>query len=193
MVGSRRRKIDIKSRCGLCLVPYKEYIIPALMAFCFSAFSNIAQTVLPIPEELMGGMSDEMGNSVIVFVTAIFIVAPIVEEMVFRGLIMTKLRKEISALVAILVSALLFAIIHFMAGGIITVIHAFLGGLIFALTYEKTKSLLPTIVAHVFGNLGGIIVSVTNGCSIGGQYILAAIFMVATLLLCVNLIRKKEI
>ncbi|MBD5522838.1 MAG: CPBP family intramembrane metalloprotease [Lachnospiraceae bacterium] len=44
-----------------------------------------------------------------------------------------------------------------MAGGIITVVHAFLGGLIFALAYVKTKSLFPAIAAHIFGNIGGYV------------------------------------
>lgn len=191
VVVLKLRRIDFKSRCGITTVSYKEYIVPAVAAICFSLFSNIMQTVIPIPEAFVGGMSDDMGNSMLAFVLAIFIIAPIVEEMTFRGLIMTKLRKEFSAPISILISALLFGIIHFMAGGLVTVIHAFLGGLIFALSYEKTKSILPTIVAHFFANVGGVLMSVIDDWSVTVQCVLAVIFLIVTILSCVSLIRKK--
>lgn len=67
----------------------------------------------------------------VAFVLSIFIIAPVVEEFVFRALLITKLRKEFTVTVSIITSAILFAFIHVMAGGIVTVIHAFLGGIIF--------------------------------------------------------------
>lgn len=186
------RKVDVKNTYGLKLVPLKEFLIPIAAAFCFSAFSNIVQTVAPIPDELIGGMSDSMEKNVVAFVLSVFIVAPIVEEFVFRAFIMTELRKGASVTVSVIVSAILFALIHCMAGGIITVVHAFFGGLIFALTYAKTKSLLSSIAAHIFGNIGGYVPILTNSLSDTAQYIMAAAFLAAAILLCVILIRKKE-
>lgn len=133
-----------------------------------------------------------MEKNIVAFILSIFIVAPIVEEFVFRALIMTKLRKEVPTVISIIISAILFALIHFMAGGIITVVHAFLGGLIFALSYEKTKSLFPAIVAHIFGNIGGYVPTVTSSLSVTIQYVIAIGFLTATIVFCVILTRKKE-
>lgn len=186
------KKVDIQNSYGIKLVPFKEYLLPIIAAFCFSAFSNIVQTAAPIPQELVGGMSDDMEKSIVAFILSIFIIAPIVEEFVFRALIITKLRKEVSPVIAIIISAILFALIHSMAGGIITVVHAFLGGLIFALSYVKTKSLFPAIAAHIFGNIGGYVPTVTKSLSVTIQYVIAIGFLIATIVFCVILIRKKE-
>lgn len=182
------KKVDMPNTYGLKFVPFEEYLLPVIASFCFSAFSNIIQAVAPIPQESIGGISGDMEKSIVAFILSIFIVAPIVEEFVFRALIMTKLRNEVSTATSIIFSAILFAIIHFMAGDIITVAHAFLGGLIFALAYVKTKSLFPAIVAHIFGNIGGYVPIVTNSCSITIQYVVAGGFIVISIVLLVKLI-----
>ena len=128
----------------------------------------------------------------VAFVLSIFIIAPVVEEFVFRALLITKLCKEFTVTVSIITSAILFAFIHVMAGGIVTVIHAFLGGIIFSLAYIKTKSLFPAIVAHIFGNIGGYIPTITNNLLNTLQYAIAIAFFIATIMFCIMLIRKKE-
>lgn len=186
------KKVDIQNTYGLKLIPYKKYLLPVAAAFCYSAFSNIVQTVAPVPQELAGGMSDDMEKSVAAFILSVFIVAPVVEEFVFRALIMTKLRKGVSVTVSIIISAILFAFIHFMAGGMITVVHAFFGGLIFALAYVKTESLFPAIAAHIFGNIGGYVPTVINGLPVSIQYVMAVGFLVAAIVFSIMLARKKE-
>lgn len=186
------KKVDIQNTYGLKLVPFKEYVLPVIASFCFSAFSNIVQTVAPIPKELIGGMSDNMEKNIVAFILSVFIVAPIVEDFVFRALIITKLRNEVSTTFSIIISAILFAIIHFMAGGIVTVVHAFLGGLIFALAYVKTKSLFPAIVAHIFGNIAGYVSTVTNILSATVQYVIAVGFLIISIVLAVILITLNE-
>ena len=79
-----------------------------------------------------------------------------------------------------------------MAGGIITVVHAFLGGLIFALAYVKTKSLFPAIAAHIFGNIGGYVLAVTNNLPAALQYVVAVGFLTAAIVLCIIMAHKKE-
>ncbi len=190
LVTLKIRKIDIKDTIGLRLLPCKEYLLPIIATFCFSAFSNIIQSVASIPQELVGGMSEDVEKSLIAFILAIFLVAPVVEEFVFRGLIMTKLRKHNSTILSIIISALLFALIHIMAGGIITVIHAFLGGLIFALVYEKTKSLFVAIASHIFANIGGYVPDITSDLSSFVQYITAIAFFMITILACVRMCKK---
>ena len=154
--------------------------------------SNIVQAVAPIPQELIGGMSDDMEKNTIAFILSVFIVAPIVEEFVFRALVMTKLCKGVSPVTAIIISAILFALIHSMAGGIITVVHAFLGGLVFALTYVKTKSLLPAVVAHISGNISSYVPMATKSLPVTIQYVIAIVFLTVTILFCTILTLKKE-
>ena len=186
------KQVDIQNTYGLKLVPFKDYLLPVAAAFCFSAFSNILQNAVPILKELTGGMSDDMEKSAAAFVFSIFVAAPLVEESVFRALIMTKLRKEIPAAASIMISAFLFAFIHSMAGGVILVVHAFFGGVIFALVYEKTRSLFPAIAAHIFGNIGGYVPSVTNSLPAALQYVTVVGFLAAAIIFCRGIYLKAK-
>ncbi len=78
------------------------------------------------------------------------IVAPILEEIVFRGLIHTRLRRCMPTFAAMFVSALTFGLMH---GAIIAVIYATLLGLLLAWVFEKYKSLLASILLHFGFNL----------------------------------------
>ncbi|KAF0195505.1 MAG: CAAX amino terminal protease family [Bacillota bacterium] len=84
------------------------------------------------------------------------IIAPIVEEIIYRGLIHALLRKRYGAKPAIIYSSLFFGILH--GFGFLTV-FATLAGVGFALLYEKTGSLAPCIIAHGVGNLASVLLS----------------------------------
>ncbi len=89
------------------------------------------------------------------------VIAPVAEEIVFRGLIFGYLRQMFkhelfgylrhwNVVLAVLVSTALFAIIHFRTAIPITQI---VGGMVFALAYHKTGSLIAPMVIHMLGNL----------------------------------------
>lgn len=187
----RFRKIDVKNTYGLKGVSVKKYLLPILAAFCFSAFSNILQAVAPIPPELIGGMAEDMEKSMAAFILSVFIIAPVVEEFVFRALIMTTLRKGFSDIACVFISAALFALIHAMAGGVIIVVHAFLGGIIFALSYVKTKSLFPAVIAHIFGNIGSYVPAVTGSLPAAVQYGMALCFLLISAACCMGLLKER--
>jgi membrane protease YdiL (CAAX protease family) len=77
--------------------------------------------------------------------------APIVEELIFRGLLYGTLRTRLGAWPAALVSAALFALPHgYAAAGSLSVL---LSGVLWAVTYERTRSLLPGLFAHSANNI----------------------------------------
>lgn len=75
------------------------------------------------------------------------IAAPIVEELLFRGVIYRLLREAFGVWLAIGLSALCFASIH---GEIIS--PQLFGGLIFAWAYEYSRNLWVPTVLHIAGN-----------------------------------------
>ena len=83
---------------------------------------------------------------------AIGILAPIAEEMCFRGAILRKLLTMFPKRqhwIAIAVSAVLFALAHF---NVVQSLHAFLIGLLLGWLYYRTDSILPGIVFHWINN-----------------------------------------
>lgn len=73
---------------------------------------------------------------------------PVYEEIWFRGLLYTPLRREWGPWPVIILLSLLFAFSHSNA----VPINQFFGGLIFAWAFERTRSLVAPILLHIAGN-----------------------------------------
>ena len=78
------------------------------------------------------------------------VLAPVFEELIFRGLLYGSLRARFGVRPAVLVSAAIFALAHgYGAAGFASV---FLSGALWAWSYERTRSLLPGMAAHMANN-----------------------------------------
>ncbi len=100
-----------------------------------------------IQERLVFGPTE----TVIFSVINIIVWTPIFEEIGFRGLIYTSFRQRLSPTLAIVISAMLFSVLHLKSlNGFLSI---FWSGLILAYAYEKYRSLLPGILIHSVGNL----------------------------------------
>ena len=84
------------------------------------------------------------------------IIAPIAEELMFRGYLLDSIRKMHGDWFAVVISALLFGIVHFEP---YTIGMAAIGGLIYGYVRVKTGSLWPSIIGHMIWN--GIALIVT--------------------------------
>ena len=71
------------------------------------------------------------------------------EEIIFRGLVLSRLKRGLGRVAAIIVSALIFGWLH---GVPLAVAYATVLGLVFGLLTERHKSILPTVVCHIFFN-----------------------------------------
>jgi len=79
------------------------------------------------------------------------ILTPICEEIVFRGLLFATLRRRFGLAPAAVVSAAIFAVAH--GYGTLGFAAVFWSGLLWAWSYERTGSLLPSMAAHAADNL----------------------------------------
>lgn len=98
-----------------------------------------------------------MGNqNVVLMVFAIGITAPFIEEIIFRGLILNQLRKNLPIPAAILIQALLFGVFHL---NVVQGIYAFAIAILMGLFAVWFDSLLLPIAFHMGMNISGIILS----------------------------------
>ena len=77
------------------------------------------------------------------------LVGPVVEELFFRGGILRVLLGKYKPWVAIVVSGLIFGIIHMNPA---QVVFASLAGMLLGWLYWRTRSLIPCMVVHVLNN-----------------------------------------
>jgi len=87
------------------------------------------------------------------------LIAPIAEELLYRGLLLTKLiTLNINKHVAIFIIAILFVLVHSFVfdntmASKIGIIQVFVDGTLFGYARLATKSILTPIVMHITGNL----------------------------------------
>ncbi|MBE6161887.1 MAG: CPBP family intramembrane metalloprotease [Firmicutes bacterium] len=74
--------------------------------------------------------------------------APIVEELIFRGVILNRLKIRFGIILAIFVSAILFGIAHFD----INIIGRLIFGLLCAILFFQTRNILNCIILHLLNN-----------------------------------------
>jgi membrane protease YdiL (CAAX protease family) len=86
--------------------------------------------------------------------------APVGEELFFRGFMLTRLRREWSAGPAIVVTALAFGLMHgeWVHGLLATGIGLYLG-----LVTERSGSLIPALICHVANNAASVLLSAAIG------------------------------
>jgi membrane protease YdiL (CAAX protease family) len=86
------------------------------------------------------------------------ILAPICEELFFRGFVYGGLRRTLRPMPAALIAATAFALAHVY---LLRMPSTFVLGFIFAMTYEHRRNLVPTMVAHAVNN--GVVFVVALG------------------------------
>ncbi len=77
------------------------------------------------------------------------VIGPLAEELVYRGLIYTVLRQW-GVIFAVSGSTFLFVLSH--SPGTALPLPQLVGGIVFALAYERSKSLVAPVIIHILGN-----------------------------------------
>ncbi|PRX33570.1 hypothetical protein BX659_10397 [Orenia metallireducens] len=129
-------------------------LITLLNNFIYLIIDNLWGIEAPAQEVIKNLLESE--SSLLFFLNGllIVIVAPITEEIFFRGFIYPYCKSKLGKWKGILLSALFFALAH---ASIWLFFPTFLGGIILANIYEKTKSIYSCMLAHGVWNM--IIVS----------------------------------
>jgi membrane protease YdiL (CAAX protease family) len=122
-----------------------------------SEFDNCIRWVLPPPQwmvDIVGSLFLSKDRLFSLLFTLV-VVAPVTEELLFRGVILRGLLGRFSTKWALVISAGLFAVMHqnpWQAG------PAFFLGLLFGWYYLRTQSLWPCIAGHALNNLLSFVV-----------------------------------
>lgn len=88
----------------------------------------------------------------------VVVVTPAVEEIFFRGYLLSSIRQAFGPQAAVIASTLLFAVAH-LASGPSTVVTACLFGAVLALLTLRTRSVSPAILAHSAFNATQVLIA----------------------------------
>lgn len=127
------------------------YLIIGSIALLFGIISPIG-SLIPMPENIKESFIQLVGQTGFYTFILMVIAAPVLEELIFRGIILEGLLKKYSPLTSIIMSSLLFGIAHFNPWQFVT---GLMIGIFSGWVYYKTRSLMPSIIIHAVANLGG--------------------------------------
>ena len=117
--------------------------------------------LLPEMSEVMkAAMKVLMDGPIWIVLISVSVFAPFFEEWLCRGIILRGLLRKVKPVWAIVISALIFGLIH---GNLWQAIPAFIIGVILGYVYYKTGSLKLTMLMHCVNNTLSVIVSRTPG------------------------------
>ena len=147
------RKFDALSNIGLGMPTQHALYVFLIIAFCCMFGAGMLYILQPTWFAYIALPAWLYGFTGLLLMVAL---APVVEELVFRGLLYRMLRERWGILVSVAVSAAFFSLIH----------HGMLfspqlvGGIIFALAYEWSRSLWVSIALHMGANAAVYLLSV---------------------------------
>ncbi|MBQ1223931.1 MAG: CPBP family intramembrane metalloprotease [Oscillospiraceae bacterium] len=136
-----------------------HFFIAALMCFTFMYSGNLIGTLVgTLADQLCGsqsGIAELLTNSsTLANIIFVVILAPIVEELIFRKFIVDRMVRY-GELTAVLCSGLLFGLFH---GNFYQFFYAALLGMFFAFIYVKTGRIRITMLLHAVVNFfGGVV------------------------------------
>ena len=82
-----------------------------------------------------------------------FFFVGLVEELIFRSLLQTRLEASFGMVKGLLITALLFGMMHSGYGKAYELLLVFFVGIVFGCMFQRTRSLLLLVITHVFVNV----------------------------------------
>lgn len=150
----RKKKLLKEAR----VIPFDpKKIIPVLLLAVSSCLMiQWAFWALPIPEDVLTEYDEAVsmaveGGTAMIIATNVF-VAPIVEEITFRGLALSRLAKIMPITLASVLTSGIFGVIH---GQILWICYATLLGILMSFIAVQCESVLASILFHMIFNLLG--------------------------------------
>ena len=101
-----------------------------------------------MPEGMLELLNRQMGLGGWMMLTSI-VLAPVLEEILFRGIVQDSLTEKLGPLRGILIGACVFGIVHIIPQ---QVINAFFVGIVLGFIYYRSGSLVPVILIHMINN-----------------------------------------
>lgn len=145
-------------------INYKELILP--LALGIVATVGVSRIILMLPfDNIIGSYSQvkegyQVGSIWMQFLT-LGILAPVTEELLFRGLVYKRLKTYYDWITAAYISGIIFGIAHL---NLVQGIYGFIMGIVFSFIYEKYKNIVAPIIMHMAANIV-VVLSIVNPIS----------------------------
>ncbi len=169
-------------------------VVPSLLlGAALQVFTVFSIAMIPIPAETIDSFNQNsellMGGPLGLEILSVVVVTPIIEELIFRGLVFTRLSRGMKTWLAVLLSAVIFGWAH---GHIISFVYAGVFGVCLALLLKRQNgSILAPILCHAGFNGTSYLIGLL-GEEIPDMLFLALYFVsIAVSILCLYILLRK--
>jgi len=144
---------------------WKEVLLGCTVFPIVSTLNNLNSSLMPIPSTSLPVSPWEqslLSNdlvSICFYVAVVSLVAPVWEEMIFRGFLLPSFTRYFRMDVSVLLSSLIFALAHFSMERLIPL--TFLG-MLMCVVYLRSKNILAPIILHSLWNAFAFVELVVN-------------------------------
>ena len=152
---------ELKASCRKWLKPGilgGLFFAAAALYFLTYVVVNIIAIISPSQMEQYNDLMESAGIGEMKWYVIVMtvILAPINEECIMRGIILTRLKRKMAPVIAIVISAIFFGIFHM---NVVQGIYAGIMGLFMAYIAYKYNSVLPSMVFHAIFNALNYLIS----------------------------------
>ena len=155
---------------------WKKCVSKTLLLVLFMFFIKlILTTIASIPLSIFYPEYESINSNNIDFIIKIFpipislisigILGPIVEETIFRGILVGKLKEYIPCTICVIISSVLFMFIHVHAlttQELLYCLSYFVTGILYSVLFLKTKNITVTMMLHIINNLFPLIMMIIS-------------------------------
>ena len=117
---------------------------------------GIVMTQIGIDTEDLGNIEDIEQLFSLPAMFILVAVQPITEEIFFRGFLLEKIHAFAGKEIAIVVTSILFGIVHLSYGNVYPALMSGLLGIILAIVVIRTKNLMTAVIAHTLYNIASV-------------------------------------
>lgn len=178
------RRKSLFTECGIRPVPPAALLWCALAGSALNVFLSVTISFLPLPEAWFSGLEEQyqyLGTTnIFLEILSTAVMTGFTEEMIFRGLAESRIRRGAPGWLTVILSALLFGICH---GTPIAIGYAALMGALLSLMNRRFGSILPSIVVHIFFNGAALWFVTDDTLLVLALYIISIAVMAGTLYL----------
>lgn len=156
------RNKNIFKICNFREISFKNVCMTAVIGASISVLLSAILSFIPVKEifpeyeDVISSLLAGKNIFTVLFVTGIAV--PLMEELIFRGLILSELRKIVSVKWAVIIQGILFGLYHF---NTLQIIYAAILGIAFGIVLVWTKSIWSSVILHA---------SVNNASTLTGNY-----------------------
>jgi membrane protease YdiL (CAAX protease family) len=161
--GDKKKEKKAGEYIKYAIAKTDKWVLVAILGFSAALSLNIIISYTNLANLSSGFemVSEAIYNSsVLIQILATVIMAPVVEELLVRGLIYKRMTRWTSPIISAVVSSALFGLIHM---NIVQFVYAFIIGMLLALVYEKFQNIWAPILFHFAANSTSILISNVPG------------------------------